>query len=369
MKTLFRLGALVLAVAVLSLGCSSRRAAVRQSGENFANANEPSRLVVQISNVTDENKSRQNQIELWVNGKKLRPTQTAVGGRGEYLYELSLRSGVYKIHGKYRAKSFWKDKEFQLATHDGRVRLYPGYTTFLTMTLEKKSDGSLLRDKVFFTEAPRPVRVNARPQIAQTVTTPAPIERPRAVFIANKPEAPKEEGMITPSKNEIETTTQPERPILVVPVAPQAAAAPSELNANPVTPAVSLDRVAAPVETPRATPQVETPHIAAPNERDVSTSVVPQVQAAPVALSHVETSAAAPGKIALQINTTPANADVIVDDKYLGQAPLIVHVERGRSHVVQISKKGYADKIKLIDRSEFESQQTYFLIEKLEREE
>lgn len=363
MKTLLRLGALVLAMAVFSLGCSSRRPAVRQSGENFTNANEPSRLVVQISNVTDENKSRQNQIELWVNGKKLRPTHTTVGGRGEYLYELSLRSGVYKIHGKYRAKSFWKDKEFQLATHDGRVRLYPGYTTFLTMTLEKKSDGSLLRNKVFFTEAPRPMRVNAKPQIAQTVTTPPPIERPRAVFIASKPEAPPEANMAAPSKNEVESATQVERPIIVVPVAPQAAAAPTEPSANIVTPAVSLDRVAVPVEAQKVTPAPEVMHPAIAIERIAAPA------AAPVAIAHVETSAAAPGKIALQINTTPANAEVIVDDKYLGQSPLITHVERGRSHVVQISKKGYADKIKLIDRSEFGNQQTYFLIEKLEREE
>ena len=101
-------------------------------------------------------------------------------------------------------------------------------------------------------------------------------------------------------------------------------------------------------------------------ERATPIAAAPQISAT----SHVETAAAlAAGKIALQINTTPANADVIVDDKYLGQSPLVTYVERGRSHVIQISKKGFADKIKLLDRNEFDKQQTYFLIEKLEKEE
>lgn len=360
MKTLVRLAAVVLAMALFSLGCSYRRASVRQSDESHVASHEPARLVVQISNVTDDHKNRRNQVELFVNGKKLTPANN--GNRGEYLYELTLRSGVHKIHGKYRAKSFWKDKEFKLATHDGRVRLYSGYTTFLTMTLEKKSDGSLLHDKVFFTEAPRLQRANAKPQIAQ-VAAPAPqaIEQPRAVFIPSKVEEQKAES-VTPAI---------ERPILVVPVAPQAlASAPiAQPAASNDAPVVSLDRVAAPVEAPTATPQIETTSATVSVERVAPVETSPQVNVAPIASTHVEAAALALGKIALQINTSPANADVIVDDRYLGQSPLVAHVERGRSHVIQISKKGYADKIKLIDRSEFGTQQTYFLIEKLEKEE
>ncbi len=359
MKTFARLAAVVLAMALFSLGCSSRRAQVRQSDETHIASHEPARLVVQISNVNDDHKNRRNQVELFVGGKKLTPTNN--GSRGEYLYELTLRSGVHKIHGKYRAKSFWKDKEYKLATHDDRVRLYPGYTTFLTMTLEKKSDGSLLRDKVFFTEAPRLQRANAKPQIAQAAPAPQTIAPPRAVFIPSKAEEQKEES----------TSPSVERPILVVPVAPQAVA--SAPSARPVAsnmePVVSLDRVTASTEAPSATPQVETLSSAVSVERIAPLETSSESSVAPTAITHVEVAVPAPGKIALQINTSPANADVIVDDKYLGQSPLVVHVERGRSHVIQISKKGYADKIKLIDRGEFSTQQTYFLIEKLEREE
>jgi hypothetical protein len=374
MKTLVRFGAVVLATAVLGVGCSARRAHVRHNDEKFAGSSSPSRLVVQINNVTDENKSRRNHVELFLDGKKIEPSRTAEGGQREYLYELSLPSGVHKIHGTYRAKSFWKDKEFKLATHDGRVRLYPGYTTFLTMALEKKSDGSLLRDKVFFTETPRAVRTKAAPQIAQTTTTERKIiEAPRAVFVEKKAEAQDEQNTA-------------ERPIIVVPAAPQNVVAPQisepatsssaiqTAASERVTPVVSLDRVAVPnepIETKPATAtlsQTETATTIMTVERATPIETAPQISAAPI--SRVEDSAAfATGKIALQINTTPANADVIVDDKYLGQSPLVTHVERGRSHVIQISKKGYADKIKLLERSAFGNQATYFLIEKLEKEE
>lgn len=76
--------------------------------------------------------------------------------------------------------------------------------------------------------------------------------------------------------------------------------------------------------------------------------------------THVITS------IALQINTVPIHADVIVDDRYLGQSPLITHIDRHSNHVIQLSKQGYKEKVKLIDRYEFGDQKIYFLIEKLE---
>ncbi len=378
MKTLPRLGLIAFVMAVLAIGCSVRRAQIRQSDGNFIGASRPSRLVVQIGNVTDENKSRRNQVELAVNGKKIKPSRTAEDRQSDYLYELSLPNGTHKIHAKYRAKSFWKDKEFTLATHDGRVRLYPGYTTFLTMNLEKKTDGRLTRDKVFFTETPRLMRTNATPQIAQT---PSP---ERKVVAATR--VVPVEIKLDRQENETTETAQEERPIRVIPVAPKTVAAPqilapTRVNTTPATfseraiPVVSLDRVAVPNKPVEqklvsvAPSHTETMAPLLTVERAASIEAAPQASAAPAQISHIETSAALAGKIALQINTTPANAEVIVDDKYLGQSPLVTHVERGRSHVIQISKKGYAEKIKLLDLNEFGNQPTYFLIEKLEKEE
>lgn len=70
--------------------------------------------------------------------------------------------------------------------------------------------------------------------------------------------------------------------------------------------------------------------------------------------------------IALQINTEPIHCDIIVNDKYYGQSPVVVHVDRSRSHVVQISKTGYVDKMKFIEYHELGGKKIHFLIEKLE---
>ena len=60
------------------------------------------------------------------------------------------------------------------------------------------------------------------------------------------------------------------------------------------------------------------------------------------------------------------SAEVIVDDKYLGQSPLVTYVDRGEDHVIQLSKEGYAGIIKLIDHRELEGQKVYFLVERFE---
>jgi hypothetical protein len=78
------------------------------------------------------------------------------------------------------------------------------------------------------------------------------------------------------------------------------------------------------------------------------------------------TPAASRRTIALQINTAPAHCDIIVNDNYAGQSPLTVHIDRTRSHVIQISKSGYIEKMKFIDHREFDDEKVHFLIEKLE---
>jgi len=117
-------------------------------------------------------------------------------------------------------------------------------------------------------------------------------------------------------------------------------------------------------------------HIAAP---DLTATVAPERQpetpaAAPasrVLISKTpETTLLPPGRghtIALQINTIPLHCEVIVDDKYVGQSPLRVHVDRFSNHVIQISRAGYVEKMKWLDHHAFGQDADYILAEKLER--
>lgn len=80
-----------------------------------------------------------------------------------------------------------------------------------------------------------------------------------------------------------------------------------------------------------------------------------------------KTTAPATGNtIALQINTVPIHCDVIVNDRYAGQSPLTVHVDRSRSHVIQISKTGYMERTKFLEQRELSGKKLHLLIEKLE---
>lgn len=79
----------------------------------------------------------------------------------------------------------------------------------------------------------------------------------------------------------------------------------------------------------------------------------------------VATPASPQNKIALQINTVPSNARILVDGKFVGQSPLTVAVDRASHHVVQLSHPGYQDKVKVIDRQDLQEQAKYILAERL----
>jgi len=118
-----------------------------------------------------------------------------------------------------------------------------------------------------------------------------------------------------------------------------------------------------PGQGPKSPPRVETVDVAPiPSQ--------PQLVPVPPASEPInqprESAPVRSDQIALQINTVPTRAEVIVDDKHAGQSPLIIHVDRWSDHVVQISKEGYADKVKFLDHHQFGQEKKYFLIEKLE---
>lgn len=73
-------------------------------------------------------------------------------------------------------------------------------------------------------------------------------------------------------------------------------------------------------------------------------------------------------KIALQINTVPEHAQVIIDDKVVGQSPLRYDVTRHEDHIIQISAPGYKTTTKYIDRAKMGTQSVYHVIQELEKE-
>ncbi len=272
-------------------------------------------LVVQIDNVTDDQSSRRSSVELYVDGKKISPSIARKPGRRDYVFEIPLAPGIYKVKAVYRVKSFWKEKSFDLMTHDGHVRVYPEHRTFLTITLDKNSDGSLRDRKNYFTELTRP----SAPAVARE----------------SKHNLSGDETVSTPPTSSTPEITQPP---------PAAERVPATATAPVVTTAPTASVPAMP--------------------RESSPAVVSQ----PAAPSPETTQPIPPraGRIALQINTSPSSADVIVDDRYLGQSPVTTYIDRSRSHVVQISKTGYMEIMKIIDPRALGEENAYLMIEKLE---
>lgn len=257
-------------------------------------------LTVQIDNVTDDQSSRRSSVEFFIDGKKISPSVARKQGRRDYVFEIALAPGIYKVKAVYRAKSFWKEKSFDLMTHDGHVRVYPAHRTFLTIALDKNSDGTLRDKKNYFTEMTRPLAPAVAPETQQ--------------YASPNDAAP------TPATSLTSSLAQPAPAVEHMPPTAASSAAPATRPVITIAPPTEIIQP----NPPRA------------------------------------------GKIALQINTSPSSADVIVDDRYLGQSPLTTYVERSRSHVIQISKAGYIEIMRIIDARVLGDENTYLMIEKLE---
>ncbi len=73
-------------------------------------------------------------------------------------------------------------------------------------------------------------------------------------------------------------------------------------------------------------------------------------------------------QIHLQINTVPEHAQIILDDKVVGQSPLRIPTSRFSDHVVQVSAPGYRTKTAFIDAGKLKSGNVYHVIIELEKE-
>lgn len=72
-------------------------------------------------------------------------------------------------------------------------------------------------------------------------------------------------------------------------------------------------------------------------------------------------------QVKLQINTMPIGADIYVDDRFVGQSPVRVIVDGSEGHVVQISRKGYQEHLKVIDVGELAGKADLQIIVRLEK--
>jgi len=63
----------------------------------------------------------------------------------------------------------------------------------------------------------------------------------------------------------------------------------------------------------------------------------------------------------------PIGADVYVDDRFVGQSPVRVVVNRREGHVVQISRKGFQEHLKVLDAGDLSGRSDMQIIVRLEK--
>ncbi len=71
-------------------------------------------------------------------------------------------------------------------------------------------------------------------------------------------------------------------------------------------------------------------------------------------------------KVILQINTIPENAQVTINDRFIGSSPMRTRINPKFDQVIQVAREGYRTAIKVLDRTTFEDVDVYPVIIKLE---
>jgi hypothetical protein len=108
-----------------------------------------------------------------------------------------------------------------------------------------------------------------------------------------------------------------------------------------------------------------------PSERPIVVQPAPgsRTQAPPVLVPESSLEAARPvpeNLTILQINTSPAGADVIIDDRFYGQSPVKIAVTKDQNHVIQISRSGYREVVKVVNAGDLQNETLVQLLIKME---
>jgi len=101
-----------------------------------------------------------------------------------------------------------------------------------------------------------------------------------------------------------------------------------------------------------------------PSARSETPPAVPLTSRPPVQ-KPVPRQKAEKNLIVLQVNTAPSGANVIVDDRYIGQSPVRVLVDRTTSHILQLSLDGYEDVIKYLDHRQFGKENVIYFMHRM----
>jgi len=312
------------------IGCASQDLSSRQALEKLRpiaaiplNAAAPN-LFVQINNAAAVKKDAPQNVKLFINEREILPEAGDARYPSEAVsYQLQLAPGVYTVKAVYRFKTFWKEKEYNFSTLDGKVRIYPDQKTVLVIALDRKPNGDLRNQKNYFRETAEALYTSLPPRVETTAPTPSPGQPEAEKITASQGRGVFDISFVNENKRRRRTRERTEE---------------------------------------RIEPQLAAPPLAMPNPSlpvTGSSETETMIPPSPSAPAHDNT-------IALQINTDPIHCDIIVNDKYGGQSPLTVHVDRSRSHVIQISKTGYVNRMKFVEHREFGGKKIHFLIEKLE---
>ena len=269
----------------------------------------PDNLFIQIKNVADAGKSFKNFVVLYVNGREVSPVEKINNFSSTYTYPMRVQHGLYEIRAEYHVVGFWREKAYELKP-DEVVKVLPDQRTVLTAVIEKDHRGRPIKNRSRF----------------------------RTRFESLNPNAP-----------EHRVTT-----------APRFAPAASKQVQRPITvqraPALEEQVVA----DSKARPLIAQPRVT----KSPTTTLTKQVPQPELIIEQPEVDLT--DIVMLQINTSPPGADIIIDDRYYGQSPLKIRVSANQNHVLQVSRNGYGEYMKILDVTELLDQQLLQLLIKLD---
>ncbi|MDZ7341209.1 MAG: hypothetical protein ONB27_07620 [candidate division KSB1 bacterium] len=108
---------------------------------------QPVNLYVKIENVADTRSSYKNHLDFYVNNFLIEPEQEITNVTNDYIYNLSLQPGIYKIKALYYASTGWQEKAYKILPRDAQVMIFPDKKLVLKVSLKKDAWGLPL-DKV-----------------------------------------------------------------------------------------------------------------------------------------------------------------------------------------------------------------------------
>jgi len=113
-------------------------------------------LIVKIANVADEGSSYKNHLDLYINGKLVKPNWVVSNIERTYTYKLRLRPGYYNIKANYYAYVGWGEEKYPIEAKD-LVPVFPNKKTVLFCSIQKEANGVPVNKKMYFKKEVQPL--------------------------------------------------------------------------------------------------------------------------------------------------------------------------------------------------------------------